>query len=860
MMNSKKIISSVSLTTAILATGILSQEAHADDLTPNTNATAPATTETVAPTASKQAESKPVTQADVTSAETTYNQATAEVATAQADVNAKTQAQTSAQTAVNTATPAVTDAKRDAAEATPEGIAKAEKAITTAESDVTAKENAVESAKTEQTKADKDVEAKANQVTADQKDVDTKVSDVKVKEQNVADAKAVLDGTGASKIIANQEKAKADQATAQSDKDHAEKALAEAKTADAKRESDIKTTTADLSTKEAEQAKANQALTQAQKAASETADAERLAHTAKLSADAKAGSINTVNVPAEYIRALKASLSAQVDSEAYDQAIKDLKAINQAALELNAFKSNPEDSKVVFSDINNLPEDVRTNLSLFTSDLVNQIRTAFGTPKTDVTKTSVAMSDAITDAYVKANWNDINAGHYSDGIHGVQIGSVSGRSVAENMNSRYMPSATMTLDTLKSQIYDGIMRFMFNGYEWAHAMSIAGLNLDAGEKDHLGADFSFYESNVDKNWPYLLRFHVNTSTKANDDDVALANSYDSTAILAAQASATAAYNKAKAANDAAQLVQNQATEDYAVATTNVAKAKALLANLEATPLRTANAQADLDAKAQALKTANETLKAANEAVANLNADIKTKTQALENAKAELTKAKQALKTAESKHDQDQAVLENAKANAKAKATAVKTAETELASAQATLKTAKDHLANLKDAPARLAKAQSQLATAEKALETAKADLKAALATLETKKAKATDAKANFDKVSEAYAKVLEAERQRAIAESYAKIVASGQTPVPVVDANGNVVGYRALETQNQTVKAQASINQTHFTSQAKATAKGAAQSGKTLPETGEVSSALHILGSFLVGLGLAATDRRKRRG
>lgn len=710
------------------------------------------------------------------------------------------------------------DAKRDATEATPEGIAKVEKAITTAESDVTTKENAVESAKAEQTKANKNVEVKANQVAADQKDVDAKASDVKAKEQGVADAKAVLDGTGASKIIANQEKAKADQSTAQSDKDHAEKALAEAKTADAKRESDIKTTTADLSTKEAEQSKANRALTQAQKAAGETADTEHLAHTAKLSADAKADSINIVNVPAEYIRLMKAYVNAKVDSEEYHQALKDLKAINQAALELNAFKSNPEDTKVVFSDINNLPEDVRTNLSLFTSDLVNQIRTAFGTPKTDVTKTSVAMSDAITDAYVKANWNDINAGHYIDGIQNAQVGSVSGRFTAENMNSRYMPSATMTLDTLKSQIYDGIMRFMFNGYEWLHARSISGLNLDTGEKDHLGIDFSFYESNVDKNWPYLLRFHVNTSTKANADDVALANPYDSTAILAAQAIATTAYNKAKAANDAAQLVQNQATENYAIATTNVAKAKALLANLEATPLRTANAQADLDAKVQALKTA------------------------------------------ESKHDQDQAVLENAKANAKAKATAVKTAETELASAQATLKTAKDHLANLKDAPARLAKAQSQLATAEKALETAKADLKAALATLETKKAKATDAKANFDKVSEAYAKVLEAERQRAIAESYAKIVASGQTPVPVVDANGNVVGYRALETQNQTVKAQASINQTHFTSQAKATAKGAAQSGKTLPETGEVSSALHILGSFLVGLGLAATDRRKRRG
>ena len=168
---------------------------------------------------------------------------------------------------------------------------------------------------------------------------------------------------------------------------------------------------------------------------------------------------------------------------------------------------------------------------------------------------------------------------------------------------------------------------------------------------------------------------------------------------------------------------------------------------------------------------------------------------------------------------------------------------------------------MKDAPARLAKAQAQLATAEKALETAKAELKAALATLETKKAKATEAKADFDKVSEAYAKVLEAERQKAIAESYAQIVANGQTPVPVIDANGTVVGYQALETQNQTVKAQATVNQTHFTNQTKAQAKGATQasSDKTLPETGEASSALHILGSFLVGLGLAATDRRKRR-
>lgn len=860
-MNSKKIISSVSLTTAILATGIISQEAHADGLKPNRNATAPVAAETIKPaTATTQAQSKPVTQADVATAETAYNQATTEVATAKADVDAKTQAETSAQTAVDSATTAVADAKKDAAEATPAGIAKAEQAIATAEANATTKEATIESTKAEQAKADKDVESKTAQVTADQKDVDAKASDVKAKEQGVSDAKAVLDGTGASKIIAKQEQAKANQTSAQSAKDLAERTLADAKAADAKRDNDIASAKADLPTKEAEQTKANQTLVQAQKDANTTADAERLAHAAKASADAKAESINTVNIPAEYIQALKASSKARVESETYKQAIATLKAINQKALELNAFKSNPEDTKVVFSDINNLPEDVRTNLSLFTADLVNQIRTAFGTPKTDVTKSSVAVSDAVTDAYVKANWNDINAGHYNEGIDSVHIGSIPGNWVIENMNSGYRPSATMTLDTLKENIYHSIMRFMFNGYEWLHARSIAGLNLDAGEKDHLGADFSLYETNADKNWPYLLRFHVNTSTKANPDDAAIANPYDSSAILTTQANATQAYNKAKEANDKAQLTQNQAAEDYAIATTNVAKAKALLATLEATPLQTPSAQTDLDAKVQALKTADKALKAADEAVANLNADIKTKTQALENAKAELAKAEQAFKAAETKRDQDQTALENAKAVAKDKALAVKTAESDLASAQTALQAAKDHLANLKDAPARLTKAQTQLATAEKALETAKAELKEALAVLADKEAKATTAKADFDKVSEAYAKVLEAKRQKAVAESYAQIVASGHTPVPVVDANGAVVGYRALETQNQTVKTQVALNQTHFTNQAKATAKGAAASNKTLPATGQASSALHILGSFLVGLGLAATDRRKRCG
>lgn len=59
-MNSKKIISSVSLTTAIFATGIISQEAHADSVD--------TTTTTVS-----QSQSQPVTAEQVASAKASYD-------------------------------------------------------------------------------------------------------------------------------------------------------------------------------------------------------------------------------------------------------------------------------------------------------------------------------------------------------------------------------------------------------------------------------------------------------------------------------------------------------------------------------------------------------------------------------------------------------------------------------------------------------------------------------------------------------------------------------------------------------------------------------------------------------------------
>ena len=62
------------------------------------------------------------------------------------------------------------------------------------------------------------------------------------------------------------------------------------------------------------------------------------------------------------------------------------------------------DKNVKISDLNNLSEAQITDLSLYASSLINQIRTAFGTTQTSVSKGSVLAADRVSDGYVADNW------------------------------------------------------------------------------------------------------------------------------------------------------------------------------------------------------------------------------------------------------------------------------------------------------------------------------------------------------------------------------------------------------------------------------------------------------------------------
>ncbi|MCO7179546.1 SEC10/PgrA surface exclusion domain-containing protein, partial [Streptococcus gallolyticus] len=85
--------------------------------------------------------------------------------------------------------------------------------------------------------------------------------------------------------------------------------------------------------------------------------------------------------------------------------MKTLAEESEALAKVNTYKSNPNDDNSTKYQINDLPEDVIKELSLFAADLVNQIRVVFGSPQVTVTESSVKFVDLVTDGYVSDRWN-----------------------------------------------------------------------------------------------------------------------------------------------------------------------------------------------------------------------------------------------------------------------------------------------------------------------------------------------------------------------------------------------------------------------------------------------------------------------
>ncbi|MDU4790442.1 MAG: SEC10/PgrA surface exclusion domain-containing protein [Streptococcus sp.] len=637
-------------TAGIAALAVSATVAKADEVTTNDQAS---TTASVSSTATQAVP----TQAQVEAAREQASAANQAVSQQESVVANHEAAANQAQANLATADANLQKAQTATDEASPETIAAAQGQVTTAENAAKEAKSAVETAQSAEKTAKDAADKQQAVVNTDQANVNAKASEVANAQKSVDAAKAAFNGSSASEAASNQAKAQSafDAATAAEKK--AQEELAAAQAADKEKATAISAKEGQLTADQNAANQAKAAYETAQTVANEKAAALAAAEAAKKKAESSTTSTANVrqkfSVSQEYVNALKIHESKTATAAEKAQAEQVLKNVNKRDRGNNSYQDNEADKNVKISDLNNLSEAQITDLSLYASSLINQIRTAFGTTQTSVSKGSVLAADRVSDGYVADNWGweaITHQRHDSAALDraGKSFNSVS---IGENLNTWQGLTGPFTLNDIKKYVYEAMLDFMFNGNEWNHARSISGLTADGGES-YIGTDisdvagaFNVHVNNVNKN---------SIASDSSFDTTKIANPYEgnqsqssSNANLAA---AKAAYEAAKQANDQAQsdLASKKAASESA--TLKLKNTQSELAALKATASKLAAAQNNLSEKQAALKQAKQAL-----------AFAKNRVAALTNASANLAKAKAERATAFAKFTAAKAALSTERA-------------------------------------------------------------------------------------------------------------------------------------------------------------------------------------------------------
>lgn len=849
---------------AIATTGLVGTigTAQADTVElplPTTSQIEPALVEKEAPKKTEvKVPTKEVTKGQVDEAKDKLDKSTQAVEEAKAK---KDQAQTEkdqAQTEKNNAQSEVDKAQEIKDKATPENIEKKNQEVASAE-------NGKSDAEKQEINAKNDL-AKAQEVVADQENVVKKSEDkvasaekeVKDAQTNVDNAQAILDGTGQAKVIAEKDNAEKAQAQAQTSVSNAENSLTQAKSDDKKRADAISSVQNELTEATKVVANTQTVLTNSTNKANQTQTALEKAQDTFTLAEGRYKSINTFQVTDEYVNALKSyvnnpynSLNERAKWKEHREKVESiLKSVNQENLNLNKFKENAND-KAISVDVNNLTTEQMTELSLFASDLLNQIRERFGTPKTIVTKGMLQVADEVTDGYVADDWG-FGKGHDNKAVnnvarkYGLPTYKDDTHQSLENLNSSNNGGKIHTMDDAKKWVYESISDLLFNGWEWGHARSVTGLISKGASKDYFALGLS---SNTGRTSAHFLSVSDNEVTGNKLDKTELPNNNTSESIVKAYNAANSALLNAQTENSQAQREKTSASIANIRAKGEQETIQKRLDALEETPLKTPTAQSNLEKAQDTLANANKRLENAEKALADLTADVKIKQENLTNAKnvlaqkeRNLTNAKNNLATEQDKLVELKALVQTAENN-------LELAKEKVAQATKTLEKAKSDLESLLNAEPNLAKAKEILAQKETILNQKVTALKEAQAILdELLKEQKLDQEA-YDKLFALYSAQVEAKRLADLEAKRKELESLGYKPVPVVDDKGNVVDYKA-----EKVTVGTKDDKTYQAPAQATTAK--AESKKQLPNTGmKESNLLSLLGASL-GL-LALVGKRK---
>ncbi|CYU90156.1 SEC10/PgrA surface exclusion domain-containing protein [Streptococcus suis] len=851
-MNKKLIVSSL-LVPLVASTGVVVQAEEVD------TTSVPETVVESAEVTTQSTETTSVpTKEEVDQAKSELNAANTAVATQEAVVEKQQHAVNTEAVAVATAKEELGTAQTIAENATDENIAAASQAVTEAETKVKETEQAIVKAQNVVSEQEAAIATQEAVVSSAQENVTSKQAEVTSAQAVVDSAQASLDGTGASQVIAAQETAQNNVTTTETAVSAAQDELASALETDAARAISIIEKERAVTSAQEAATTAETTLEAAQSTAAITQATLDSATSALATAKADYDSINTIFVSDEYVEALRQYKDSRYGSDAYKAAVAKLKEINEGLRAANTYKSNANDKLIMIEDVNNMSDELLTELSLFASDLVNQVRAKFGTVSTSVTTSSVKASDLVTDGYVADNygWESIVEFSHNDSALDQAGNYFTKVTVGENLNTWKTLLSRTNVDNVKSLIYRAMIDFLYNGREWLHASSVTGLDLSSrATATYIGVDISSVAGA--------------TSVHLNDIDTtdlwsgntfsttAIANPNDSATIRSTYEQAQSAYNTALASNQEAQNALATAKDTNTAAQTALATAQAELSKILATAEQAPAARIKLATAQATLTAAQETLQLANEAVANLNASIQEKQATLAAAKAVLAEKEAALATAKSELATEVATLNNLKNQVASSKATVTTFENDLVTAKQLLATAKTTLANLQNAPALLAAAQSKYDQANASLTSKVEVLDKELALLADLKVTQAISEENYTALLNAYNAYLEEVAAKELKErldaEYKAIIDNNGTPVPVVDETGKVVGYTDSK---KSVAPKAPTVTTQASTKALTTQNASKPATKTLPSTGDTFSLMSLIGVGLLGLAPVARKRK----
>lgn len=584
-------------------------------------------------------------------------------------------------------------------------------------------------------------------------------------------------------VSANLEQAKVDVANSQVAVNKAQEEVNKAEQSDSQRQEKIDQAVSNKAQADSDAEKSKQAL---DKASSQEAEAQAKLSQAQASLEAAQASLkpsvsnnkNRLYMTPEYIAALKQLADPNTPQSQISQIEATLTAVNDKAKSYNNYIADPNDSTKMY-DTNNIPYEVRRELSQFASELINQLRAQMGTGENLLTPSSLEFADKVSQAYRNDNWNwDLMNRYHHDtwGINRVarEYGLVTTTSEQEQQGLQYYENAyiwrantaQMSVADMKRDIYFSLVEFMYNGYEWVHAKSISGLNTGS-QKNYLGVDFSMESDITVAHFTMVSEDQVKYATKNNFDATPLTASGNSTpSDPQALAQAQAAYDQAKSAHDQAQAEKTAAQDAYDQAVTAVQAAQKQLDEAKQAPMELATAQAALASAKQELEKNQEKLSRAQEALNLASSDQADKAAALSKAQETLSAAQAAQAVARDRLVQEENALAQANQALEQARSKREAAQAAAAQAQTALDQAQKNLANLQDAQTNLEQAQANLAAAEKDLADKTSDLAAKQQTLSELKA----AQAQAEKVYNSLAAQLQAQEKQKRDDHYRNIL------------------------------------------------------------------------------------------